>query len=187
MDKELSHQVTDVRESHGIEQAERKQKNLSVKWNTEQERRPRWCWEGQSRQPHLGLQLSATSVLLLKRQVVDQSPGYSFFCKDAPLTSLNTPCVLQPSVLATSDVRTMAPPKALHLKLTISSHLSGCWKPSMRPLRSGFKSKLLKKDPEEVQKWKDNYGLENFSQEARMERWRLITLGKNCRKNTWNN
>lgn len=157
MDKELSHQVTDVIESHGIEQAGRKQKNLSVRWNTDQERRPRWCWVKAAWSGALPQNL--VSVLLHKRQVQDQSPGCSL-CKEAPLTSLNTPCVLQPSVPATSDVRIMALPKAPHLKLTIASPLSGCWKPSVHPLRSGwksnFKSTLLKKDPAEVEKWKDN-------------------------------
>lgn len=121
MDKELSHQVTDVVESHSIEQAGRKQKNLNVRWNTEQEKRPRRCWEGQSRQPHLGLWLSTTCLFCFTRWRIRVQAAA--FCKEAPLTSLNTPSVLQPSVPATSDVGIMALPKAPHLKLTI-------WAPS---------------------------------------------------------
>lgn len=160
MDKELSHQVTDVVENHSIEQAGRKQKNLSVKWNTKQESRPHRCREGQSRHPRPGLWLDTTWPFCCPTGRWRIRVQDAAFCTQAPLTSFKTHRVLETSVPGTSDVRIMATPKARHLKLTSSSMLSGCWKPSMHPLRSGykgnFKSTLLQRDLAEVQKWKNN-------------------------------
>lgn len=161
VDKEFSHQVTDVVERHSTEQAGRKKKKKSQeKVKSKAEKKAKSVLRRPARHPCLGLWLDTTRPFCRRTdrwwiRVQDVA-----FCTQAPLTSFKTHHVLETSVPGTSDVRITATPKAPHLKLTSSSTLSGCWKPSMHPLRSGykgnFKSTLLKMDPAEVQKWKNN-------------------------------